>query len=215
MLQKMLQTILDILLPQSATENALAKLSAEEWLDRAGTVSDIPGSYVALAPYKNPLVRKTIWALKYKGSNRAARIAGELLHEELLNLLGDIRAFDSDVPVRIIPIPLSGQRMRERGHNQALLLAHAMLGNENDNQCSLCENALVRTRHTPSQTTLKRNERLKNMRGVFAIADENTVRGAVVIVVDDVITTGATMQDAERALRSSGARDVYGLALAH
>lgn len=215
MLQKIFQAFLGFLLPQSHIEKTISDMTAEEWLSRAGTVPDISGPYVAIAPYKDALVRKTVWALKYKGSKQAARIAGELLHEELLHLLSDIQTFDSSAPVYIVPIPLSGQRIRERGHNQALLLAHSMLKDGIGNVCSLHERLLVRTRHTPSQTTLKRAERITNMQGVFAISDTELIQDSVVIVIDDVITTGATMRDAERALRSAGARDVYGLALAH
>lgn len=109
----------------------------------------------------------------------------------------------------IVPVPLHPRRLRERGFNQALLLAQAFTG------LPLARELLVRVRHTPPQTTLKNpKERRENVRGAFAVPRPELVRGKKVLLVDDVFTTGATVRECARTLRRAGAREVLVLTVA-
>jgi len=110
----------------------------------------------------------------------------------------------------LLPIPLSRQRLRERGYNQALLLARALARHK------VQADWLLRPRHTPIQSHLSRAQRLRNLRHAFALAPHTLQRltGQRVVLVDDVITTGATMQAAATVVRQAGVRNVTALALA-
>jgi len=110
----------------------------------------------------------------------------------------------------VIPMPLSRQRLSERGFNQALLLARAVA------QGKTRTGLLLRTRHTAPQTSLDRRMRLGNLRNAFAVEPlaSGQVRGRQVVLIDDVMTSGASMAAAAAALRLAGAAGVTGIVLA-
>jgi ComF family protein len=111
----------------------------------------------------------------------------------------------------LVPVPLHGRRLRERGYNQSALLA-AEIGKTTG--LPAMTDSLVRLRHTKSQVkTAGAEERQRNMAGAFGCRDAR-LAGKRVLLVDDVCTTGATMNSCAVALREAGATSVWGLALA-
>lgn len=111
----------------------------------------------------------------------------------------------------VVPVPLHPRRLAERGYNQAALLSRPVtraLGARS------APRALVRQRDTPRQALLGRAERLVNVRQAFAVSDRASIQGARVLLVDDVRTTGATLDACAMALEAAGARDVLELVLA-
>jgi ComF family protein len=119
----------------------------------------------------------------------------------------------------IVPVPLSAQRLGQRGYNQAWELVKALRRQARARgqpvAAGLAE-ALVRTRHTPDQHGLARQQRLTNLHGAFASHPAQTARlaGAQVLLVDDVSTTGATLHSAAQSLLQAGARQVGALVFA-
>lgn len=110
----------------------------------------------------------------------------------------------------VLPIPLSAQRLAERGYNQSLLLARQLSAPKTQAQW------LLRTRHTPAQRTLPRAERLANLNGAFAIDPllAAEIRGRRIVLVDDVMTSGASLHTAAMALREAGASHISAVVLA-
>ena len=106
----------------------------------------------------------------------------------------------------VVPVPLHRRRRRARGFNQAEELARH-LGPR-------CRAVLVRTRATPSQTDLPAAQRHANVRAAFALRRRADVAGLTVLLVDDVSTTGATLEACARVLRLAGAREVRALTAA-
>ncbi|WP_377160297.1 ComF family protein [Roseateles sp. UC29_93] len=110
-------------------------------------------------------------------------------------------------PDLIVPIPLSAQRLRERGYNQAHEIARRLvLPPEAERQSRLCARTLMRLRNTDQQAQLPLDERRGNLRGAFAVV--KPVHGLSVAIVDDVMTSGATLHEAALTLRRAGAREV-------
>jgi ComF family protein len=109
----------------------------------------------------------------------------------------------------VLPIPLSPQRLAERGYNQSWLLARQLSPHKAD------KHLLLRTRDTPSQRTLPRAERLANLVGAFAVEPlrATELHGKKVVLVDDVMTSGASLHTAARVLRETGAAQVSALVL--
>lgn len=110
----------------------------------------------------------------------------------------------------VLPMPLARERLAERGYNQALLLARRLAPHKTD------ATLLLRTRHSPAQSELARAERLRNVRGAFAVEPlrAQTLRGRRVVLIDDVMTTGASLHAAATALRQAGTSQVTAVVLA-
>jgi ComF family protein len=110
----------------------------------------------------------------------------------------------------VLPIPLSAERLSERGYNQAWLLARQLRPTKADAQL------LLRTRDTPSQRSLPRAERLANLEGAFALEPLRAlqIRGKRVVLIDDVMTSGASLHTAARVLRQAGAVHISAVVLA-
>jgi ComF family protein len=115
----------------------------------------------------------------------------------------------------LVPIPLNPQRLTSRGYNQAWELVKALRARLVPPPLAIAD-ALVRLGAAPDQHSLPRAERLGNLRGAFAVAPRHveTLRGARVLLVDDVSTTGATLHNAALALRHGGVAWVQGLVIA-
>jgi ComF family protein len=165
----------------------------------------------AVAAYRDGM-RTAIHALKYRGRVVVARpLAGLLAEFGVAHLPGPPGGQPADVLDAIVPVPLHGTRLAERGFNQAELLAAPLSARWG---LPLLTRALVRTRPTRPQTELSEAERRANVARAFAVARPGEVAGRRLLLVDDVLTTGATVGAAARALCQSGADAVGVLVLA-
>ncbi|WP_255349342.1 ComF family protein [Thioalkalivibrio sp. ARh3] len=154
--------------------------------------------------YAWPLDR-VLLAYKRSGHARAERILVDLAAQTAR----ERRDASALLPTRVVPVPLHPSRLRERGFNQCEPLARCVaevLGVPLDTAC------VRRVRATPSQQTLSGPQRRRNLRDAFAV--NAALAGERVLVVDDVVTTGATLDALARALLKAGAASVEGLALA-
>lgn len=105
----------------------------------------------------------------------------------------------------LIPVPLSGKRLKQRGYNQSERLATALSARWH---LPVMTDALARTRHTETQTRLTPGERLRNVTNAFVATAPDRIRGAHLVLVDDVVTTAATLNACAAALCAGGARIV-------
>ena len=160
---------------------------------------------MTLLPFHNTSVRSVIHEAKYHGSERAF----EFLAATLTKYLRDANeGFRNPI---IVPMPLGNKRSKKRGFNQVVeIVKRAVI----DLDISIDETILKRTRETVSQVSLPRHKREENMRGAF-IPTYPADSSRTYIVIDDVITTGATLQAAIDALQKAGAKRIRSLALAH
>ena len=112
----------------------------------------------------------------------------------------------------IVPVPLHSSRLKSRGYNQSQLLADH-LGNTFG--LPVVSEVLVRIRPTPSQTSLNREQRLENVAGAFQANHMDLLKDKHVLLVDDVITTGATLNECTKTLLKAGAKNVHAVAGIH
>ena len=164
---------------------------------------------VTVAPFTySPPLSRVVEGLKSGNGLREARILGGILAPAIR-----ARYRDDGLPDALIAMPLTRRRRRQRGYNQAELLA-SVISREIDRP--VLKGALVRTRHAPPQRTLPRSARLRNVRGAFDV--RRTLRRRVfateampkrVALVDDVTTTGATVRAASETLRAAGVEEVH------
>jgi ComF family protein len=162
------------------------------------------GAGVSLGPYEAGL-RTAIHELKYRGRRRVARRLAEALWGE-----GPARHVFDGIDA-LVPVPLHPRRQRERGFNQAELLAREL---SRHSGLPTAAGTLVRRLDTPSQAGLPAVARRRNVSGAFAVRRRGVVSGRRLLLVDDVVTTGATALACARALRAAGAREVRLLCVA-
>ncbi len=155
----------------------------------------------SLAPYRGP-ARAAIHYLKYRHARELADPLGELMAQYWRQ---------NPLPAEVIvPVPLHPSRLRKRGYNQAALLAWALSRRIG---LPMNEDALCRVRATASQMRLKAADRRRNVEDAFCCTTDQ-LSGRPVLLVDDVCTTGATLEACADALREGGVREVWALTLA-
>jgi ComF family protein len=156
------------------------------------------------ASYEGAL-KEAIHRFKYESVFPLRRVLGDLLHPTL-------KAMRREHPVDVlVPVPLHIRRLRERGFNQTLLLVREL---SKRTGIPYCERALAKIKDTPVQISLKKRERGKNVKGVFEVKDPEAIQGKAIVLVDDVYTTGATVNECARILVMAGAKQVAVLTVA-
>lgn len=151
--------------------------------------------------YKGPL-KEAIHSLKYQNNLALGFSLSEMLAKKI-----NMEKWDIDL---VVPVPLSKIRQKERGYNQAALLAHPLaerMGVKYDSK------SLIRKKATESQVHLSAEERSRNMAEAFS-AKPDVWKGQSVLIIDDVITTGSTINECARTIREGGAKAVFGLSIA-
>jgi ComF family protein len=142
-------------------------------------------------------LRRAIQKFKYEGDFNLDRPLAALMKHAMQGFLEEYR------PDLLLPVPLHVSRLRQRGYNQALLLAR-VLGRRW--QVPVASQLLLRVRPTPPQIGLKAAQRRRNLRGAFALSEQ--LQGERVLLIDDVMTTGATARECSRTLLEGGAGQV-------
>ena len=165
-----------------------------------------PSYDIARAPYLyDGALMTAIHELKYAQRSHLADSLGSLLASFAQSWIGELKG------CLIMPVPLHPRRLRARGFNQSLLLAKCVareIGAELDFL------SLRRTRFTKPQTELSSEERKKNVRKAFEVLKPEVVKGRTIVLVDDVATTGSTLNECAKALKRVGADGVLCLVLA-
>ena len=158
------------------------------------------------APYRyEGAILTAIHRLKYGSKSFLAEALGPLLARFMES------RFRESGDLLTVPVPLHPKRMRERGFNQSLLLARYVARGVSADLDFL---SLKRVRYTLPQTRLAKKERQKNVRGAFQLKNREAIEGKTILLVDDVITTGNTLNECARILKKGGAGKVFGVSLA-
>lgn len=172
----------------------------------------------ALFDYKNDTVKKALWSLKYRHNKSLAKSMARIIYDNLLEEINDLNTFwqmKRELPL-VIPIPLSKNKLKERGYNQAELLAKELSIMDKNKSFLVKTNIFFKTKDTPAQVSIKnRVLRLKNLKGCFEVRDKNFIKNRNIILLDDITTTGATFREASSVLEDAGANKVICIALAH
>jgi len=170
-----------------------------------------------LFDYRHIPVKKSIWLLKYKSKKRIAGIFAEVMYGKIIEELSELSVMKNFREPILIPIPLSKKRYRERGYNQAELICEKLVEiDEKNNNFKLEKNTLIKIKETEHQANIKeRRDRLKNLSDSFSVKNSKMIEGKNIILIDDVTTTGATLSEARKILKQSGAKKVIAFTVAH
>ena len=181
-----------------------------------------------LFDYRHPPIKKSLWFLKYKNKKRLADIFAEVMYGKIIEELSELSVMKNFQNPVLIPIPLSLKRYRERGYNQAELICEELVKLDSNSNLRygvdvktkrnfyLEKNVLIKIKETEHQVNIKdRRDRLKNLSDSFSVKNPEIIKGKNIILIDDVLTTGATLTEAKKILKSFGAKKVIAFTVAH
>lgn len=204
MMNSFIQHLIDFIFPPSEVELSLRSLSPTEFLKRA-KISSLNSS---LFSYKDPLVKELVWQIKYKKNRHAIGCAGYALYNELIKR-------DSSSNFILIPIPISKKRRKERGYNQCELIIAEILKLDTTGKLSGDYVLLRRAKHIERQTMKNRSDRIENTKNIFEVTENKLNKESNIVIIDDVTTTGSTINEARKALFQAGYKNVSSLTIAH
>jgi len=212
-IKKIIKTIINWLLPQSAEADTVDGFTPDEMRRSCQLATTQPHPLIyPLFDYRDLYIKKAVHLLKYKGKARTVKLLGSLMTDHLLEII-ETQKIDR---VLVVPIPLSVEKHAKRGFNQSELLCREMEKRLSTlTEISFSYQVLVKTTDTPDQTSLNRSQRKNNLKKVFKVAKPEKIKGETVIVIDDVSTTGTTLARCLTELKQAGAKRVLGLVVAH
>ncbi len=152
--------------------------------------------------YTTP-IKNAIYAFKFDGKKRVGRILVQMANERIMGLRN---RFDY-----LLPVPVTERRLKERGFNQAYIIAKEI---SRIISVPVLSNTVIKLKETKDQYTLDRTERAKNVKGVFALVEKDHLKDKNILVVDDLFTTGYTVMEVVKTLRSAQPKDVCIFAIA-
>lgn len=211
-------TILDIIFPRHCIScNIFGSDLCDKCLSLCpGAERETPSWVFPLFDYRHLPIKKAIWFIKYKNKKKLISIFSEILYGVIIEELSELKIMENFQEPILIPIPLSRKRYRERGFNQAELLCKKIIEFDQYRYLKLEKNILIKIKDTRHQVSIKnKQERLKNLSGSFVVKNNKILKGKNIILIDDVTTTGATLNEARKTLKKAGAKKIFAFTIAH
>jgi ComF family protein len=203
----------DFLFPKDPAISALESLSPSDLLSTLPPAPFINADTIAIFAYGDSRVRMLVWELKYRRNTAVARLCASILLDVVRYEMAERSLTEGFAHPLLVPMPISTERLRERGWNQTEALCNEALRID-PHFIDYRPDVLTKTHYTDSQARTKsKRVRLTNVEHTMTASPD--VRGRAVVLVDDVTTTGATVREARRALKAAGAKKILAITLAH
>jgi competence protein ComFC len=204
----LINLFLDILFPKDLDIVEIETTNIHTFLSQRHTTPTISNKKCfAFLPYQNEKIKKAIFEIKYRKNKILARKFAEVIYR-------NINPLDTNpLLYTLIPIPANKNRIRTYGYNQTLLIAKALY-DINPNKFVICD--ILKYKNSRSEQKHKnRKERIENSSNIFTIKNPQKILNKNVIIIDDIITTGATCLNAIETIKKLGIDYVIGIALVH
>lgn len=224
---KIFNLILNLLFPAKCVGcGKKDEFLCEECLSHAEKCSDeLPKNIIAVFSYHDPRIRDAIRLLKYRGAFSVARPLARYLYDSTLEEIAQEKYLANPregEKILVIPVPLHKTRLQERGYNQAEILAREFCALDKGRNFELRTDILEKVRETASQVRSEsKKARAENLCGAFLCRvnaeppKNGKSRAKTALLIDDVTTTGATLAECKKALKSAGFRKIFCLTIAH
>lgn len=154
---------------------------------------------IALYPYEGP-IQQSIYRFKYGGRRKYAQFFAKMMYQKLIET-----TFFHKIDL-IIPVPVSKERLKQRGYNQAEELAKHL---SKISKIPYNKDILIRQKHTKPQSALSPTQRRENLSGAFATTAPLPSKHKVILMIDDIYTTGSTINHCSKKLKQCGATEIY------
>ncbi|HBM45428.1 MAG: Phosphoribosyltransferase [Candidatus Nomurabacteria bacterium GW2011_GWF2_35_66] len=220
-MNKIFNIFLNLILPQKCLRcGKSGEILCENCLPRLRRCEDFLGEDVfAVFSYYDPTISEAIKLLKYRGIRMVVPSLAKFMREVVFEEISEAKTmagFTEDEKIIVVPVPLHKDRLIKRGFNQSEIIARSIINSLNEDKLVLETGALIRTKHTESQVkAVSRTKRLINLNNAFKVVTPEKIKGKVILLIDDVITTGATISECKKELMKAGACKVIVLAVAH
>ena len=184
--------------------------------DEGDRVTKYPCPAYSFFAYRTEVVRTMIWRLKYRGDKRVAEIFAKRMYDLLCEELAEAALWTNFANPILVAIPVSRRKLHLRGFNQSAAICKALSALDGNRFFTFIPNVLYKIKDTPSQARVKdKLSRLKNLKDSFAVKDKTLVENKNIILLDDVLTTGATLTEATNILLTAGAKKIIWVVVAH
>jgi ComF family protein len=214
-LKNLIQTIGNIIMPQSEEASLVNQLSSGQIFEKSKKFPQISKDEISIFDYKDPLVKNIIWQIKYKNNKDATKKIAEICHDFFVDIASESVFNGEFEKLIVVPIPISKTRKNERGFNQCEVILESVKRLDNDEILEIETNNLIKLNNTENQTHLTKSERENNLRGSFKIVDPSKFNNKIIIIFDDIITTGSTMKEAETLLKKCKPKRIIKFSVAH
>ncbi len=211
-LSSVITAALDLLFPPSKKEQQIRELYKKDNLSLPQADNPTQSFVHAGVNYRHEKVRNIVQAAKYGSSQTAVKLISTVLYDQLLSVCEQERVFADTLT--LVPIPMSHKRKHKRNGNHCRAIVKATTKHDTSGTLRF-KSALKKVKETPPQTTLTKKERQSNLSGAFQLKPSINVTNQVVVLIDDVTTTGATFNEAHRALKAGNPERILALAFAH
>ena len=211
-----LENLFDVAFPRSVSTRKLETYTPSTLRKHIPQPKQHILSYVdSLFEYRHPLTKQIVWHIKYRNNTTLGKTMALCMHDTLLSIQFDATLFANSTPPILVPIPMSTQRKRQRGFNQAYTLARLLYKHDPQTYKDVANVIQYKKSHKPQTSVSHREERIANVRNSMFVPHAKKIQGENIILIDDVTTTGATLKEARRALKDAGAKSVRAITIAH
>lgn len=177
-------------------------------LVHAGCIHKTPLTGVVASAEDTATLRNVVHCLKYEQVRCFSFFCSELI-ENRISVHPYLSSLMMHTDTVVIPVPLHTERLWERGFNQSEMIARHVFGD------LVRSDVMIKNKKTAQQADLDKKHRATNLHGVFEIIKPEVISGKSVIIVDDIITTGATVTELARVLYNAGAKDLWAVSVTH
>ncbi len=221
--ESLLTQFIDLILPKETCVKDLENMTHKNFIEMvppSETPQMLDSTQIeAIFCYKNPLMRKAMWEIKFQNNRKILKMVAMATAELLLPIVTDMEIFDKSRKILLIPVPLSEKRREERGYNQTAELAKEIIRALRKHKVSnidLDEDVFKRVVNSEPQTRVRsRQRRLRNIKNAYIVTKPEKILNRNVIILDDVTTTGATLQTAASVIKACKPSRLLCLAIAH
>ena len=217
-LKNTFEYLLDFIFPKSELLKKIESLTSGELLNLLPHSREIDEkNTIILFDYRDKVVKDLIWEIKYKGNMKIASKLAEILFDIIQVEVAERALFENFINPLLIPMPTSDKRRRERGYNQTEIICEEIMKLDSQNLLEYNPRQLEKSVFTESQarTHATKREREANLLNSINVSNALGIKGRCIILIDDVLTSGATFNEAKRALKGADARKIICVALAH